>query len=238
MKDHRNFKTLAGTAAILCASLQPAVAGNVTYDDWGSWGQVVAEGSLGLIDPNLQKGRLWLEGQSRWDGDWQHWYQGVARVALGYSLSDRFTVWMGYTFLPTQNIGKPYVGQQDMWPALRYVLPTEFGTFTYRFMWETNFIAAGSIRERPRQMLRFMHPIEAEPRLSLIVWDEFFVRATTTSAGGQAGFDQNRIFGGFGWTFNPNFRTELGYMNQYIENANHTAATMHNLIMGSLFISF
>jgi len=120
------------------------------------------------------------------------------------------------------------------------VLPTEFGTFTFRTMVETNFLPGngGDVRVRPRQMIRFMHPMEFESRLSVIAWDEFFVRATTTKTGGQSGFDQNRAFAGLGWTFNQHFRTELGYLNQYIEDATHTNATMHHLIMGSLFINF
>ena len=36
-----------------------------------------------------------------------------------------------------------------------------------------------------------MHPLEFEPRLSVITWDEFFVRANTTKAGG--GFGDSRI---------------------------------------------
>lgn len=222
--------------AVLGAS--PAARADDLTQDGGSWAQVVAEGSLGFIDPNLQKGRLWLEGQSRWDDNWDHWYQGMARVALGYSLGERATVWMGYTFLPTQNVGKPYYAQQDLWPAFRYVLPTDFGTFTFRTLLETNFIVAYSVRVRPRQMIRYMRPFEFEPRLALVAWDEFFIRLNSTPVGGQSGFDQNRAFLGGAWTFNPNFRTELGYLNQYIDNADHSAETMHHLIMGSLFINF
>jgi hypothetical protein len=87
-------------------------------------------------------------------------------------------------------------------------------------------------------MVRFVHPLEFEPRLSLIVWDEAFVRLNSTAYGGKAGFDQNRAFAGGGWTFNPNLRFELGYMNQYLDNAVHTTSTMQHLIMGSLFINF
>jgi hypothetical protein len=87
-------------------------------------------------------------------------------------------------------------------------------------------------------MIRLMHPLAAEPRLSLIAWDEFFIRLNTTQAGGQAGFDQNRAFAGLGWTFNKNVRTEVGYMNQYLDDATHTNNTMHNLIMGSVFMNF
>lgn len=208
------------------------------FEDAGSWLQVVGEGSLKTINPNWEKGRVWLEGQSRFDDNWNHWYQGMARTAIGYSLSDRATIWAGYTWLPTQNIGKHYVSQQDVWPAFRYVMPTSLGTLSFRTMIESNFLQGSEVRVRPRQMIRFMHPLEAEPRLSLIAWDEFFIRMNTTQYGGQSGFDQNRAFAGLGWSFNKNVRTEVGYMNQYLDDATHTNNTMRHLIMGSVFLNF
>jgi hypothetical protein len=235
---------LAGFATALvagCAALRPAssVADDVLQDS-GAWLQAVGEGNLKSLHPRLEKVRLWLEMQSRWDDDWAHWYQGMFRAAVGYSLSDRATVWAGYTYLPTQQLGKASVQQQDVWPAFRYVLPTDLGTFTFRTMVESNFLPGNgdAVRVRPRQMIRFMHPLEAEPRLSLIAWDEVFVRVNTTPAGGQSGFDQNRAFAGAGWAFNPNFRGELGYMNQYLDDATHTNNTMHHLVMASLFMNW
>ena len=240
MRDfQRTISTLALAGTLLAATaMASSAAADDLVQDAGSWAQIVGEGSLKFIDPSLEKGRIWLEGQSRWDDNWNHWYQGLVRAALGYSLSDRATIWAGYTFLPTQNVGKPYIAQQDMWPAFRYVLPTDLGTFTYRIMWESNFLRGDQIRERPRQMLRFSHPLEIEPRLSLVAWDEVFVRVNSTEWGGKSGFDQNRAFAGLGWTFNPNFRAELGYLNQYLDDNDHVTSTMHHLIMGSLFINF
>jgi hypothetical protein len=205
---------------------------------WGSWAQVVGEGDLGFIDPRLNRARLWLEGQLRWNEDWRHFYQGVARAALGYSLSDRATVWLGYDFVPTQLKGKAYFAQQDLWPAFRYILPTEFGTFMFRTMLELNFIRGDDVRIHPRQMIRFMYPFAAEERLSLVAWDEFFFRVNSTQWGGKAGFDQNRAFLGFGWTFSPKTRAELGYMNQYVGDPALINATDNNLIMGSLFVAW
>lgn len=216
----------------------PAPAAADVFDSWGSWAQVVGEGDLSFVDPGLKDMRLWLEGQMRWNQDWQHWYQGMARVALGYSLSDRATVWLGYTYLPTQNQGRPYIAQQDVWPAFRYMLPTEFGTFMFRTMFETNFLRGDDPRFRPRQMIRYLRPFEFEPRLSLVAWDEFFIRANTTQWGGQAGFDQNRVFLGLGWSFVPGVRVEFGYMNQYIEDAKYVNQTVNNLLMGSLFVGW
>jgi Protein of unknown function (DUF2490) len=164
----------------------------------------------------------------------------MVRSAVGYSLNDRATVWAGYTWLPTQNIGKNFVSQQDLWPAFRYVLPTDFGSVSFRTMIETNFLPGNGsdVRIRPRQMIRFMHPFNFELRLNLIAWDEFFVRVNSTRAGGQSGFDQNRAFAGLGWNFNKGLRAEAGYLNQYLDDASHTNNAMRHLIMGSLFINF
>jgi hypothetical protein len=227
-------------AALLAGLAAPSVDARTVVDDWGSWGQFVAEGSLQGVSPSLDKTRIWVEGQSRWATDWTHWYQGMARTAIGYSLSDRATIWAGYTYLPTQNVGKPFLGQQDLWPAFRYVLPLDNSgtTLTSRTMFETNFLRGVDVRYRPRQMLRFLHPFAAEPRLSLIVWDEFFVRANTTPSGGNAGFDQNRAFAGFGWTVDKGLRAELGYLNQRINDATLQKTTSHNLVMGSVYYNF
>lgn len=241
-------KIMNRKAALLTVSLSAfvsmtdATAATVPTDslvqDDGAWMQMVTEGSLKVLDPSLEKARLWVEGQARFNHDFNQFYQGMTRVALGYSFSDRATVWAGYTWLPTQQLNKAAVSQQDVWPAFRYALPTDFGIITFRTMFESNFIKGNDVRFRPRQMVRFVHPTEFEPRLSLIAWDEAFVRLNSTQYGGKAGFDQNRAFMGAGWTFNPNARFELGYMNQYSDDNTHTVSTMQHLIMGSLFISF
>jgi Protein of unknown function (DUF2490) len=238
----KKMKALVMTVATMCSvsMLTPALAVDDLdlIQDAGSWAQVVGEGSMKFIDPSLEKGRIWVEGQARTNDNWDHFYQGMVRAAVGYSLSDRATVWAGYTWLPTQNLGHSYVNQQDVWPAFRYVLPTDYGTLTFRTMFESNFLQGNDVRFRPRQMIKFMHPFEFEPRLSLIAWDEFFIRVNSTQFGGKSGFDQNRAFAGLGWTFNKNVRFEGGYMNQYLDDATHTNNTMRHLIMGSVFINF
>ncbi len=229
---------LWGITAVCLGFISGVSMADDLLQDAGSWLQIVGEGSLKVIDPKLEKGRIWLEGQSRFDDDWNHWNQGVVRAAVGYSLSDRATIWAGYTWVPTQNVGKNTISQQDVWPAFRYILPTDIGTFSFRTLFESNFLQGDDVRFRPRQMLRFMHPLEFEPRLSLITWDEFFIRINSTKFGGQAGFDQNRAFAGLGWTFNKSFRAEAGYLNQYLDDATHTNNTMNHLVIGSLFFNF
>ena len=236
----KKMKALIMMMAVMgsASMVTSALAEDDLLQDAGSWAQVVGEGSLKFIDPKLEKGRIWVEGQARINDNRDHFYQGMVRAAVGYSLSDRATIWAGYTWLPTQNLGKSYVNQQDVWPAFRYVLPTDYGTLTFRTMFESNFLQGSDVRFRPRQMIKFMHPFEFEPRLSVIAWDEFFIRVNSTQFGGKSGFDQNRAFAGLGWTFNKNVRFEGGYLNQYLDDATHTNNTMRHLIMGSLFINF
>ena len=205
MKD-----ALRSLALLLIGFMPGMAAAELSNNWWGSWAQVVAEGDLSILDSNLKPLRLWLEGQSRWNQDWRNWYQGVARVALGYSISDRATLWMGYSYVPTKIGPGAYVGQQDVWPAFRYVLPTTLGTLTFRTMLEANFIRGDDPRFHLRQLVRFMHSLEAEPRLSLILWDELLLRGNSTQYGGSSGFGQNRAFVGAGWSFSPLVRVELG----------------------------
>jgi hypothetical protein len=162
----------------------------------------------------------------------------MVRTAVGYSLSERATIWAGYTWLPTHLACMDYISQLDLWPAFGYVLPTDIGTSMFRTMWETNFLQRDKLRERPRQMIKFTHPFSFEPSLSLIAWDEAFYRVNTTDHDEQAGFDQNRTFLGLAWSFNKSIRTELGYLNQYVDDANHEKQTMRHLGKASVFISF
>jgi hypothetical protein len=108
-------------------------------------------------------------------------------------------------------------------------------------MVEANFLQGNGdqVRIRPRQMIRFAHPLELEPRLSVIVYDEFNIKVNTTATGGKSGFEQNLAFAGLGWTFNNHFRMEAGYLNQYLEDPNHlNHNTMHHLITVTSIITF
>ncbi|MEY4767422.1 MAG: hypothetical protein RL637_61 [Pseudomonadota bacterium] len=225
-----------GFALALCSL--SALANGDLIEDGGGWAQLMVETNLKVIDPSLDKFRLWTEGQARFDQDWTHFYQGMVRTAIGYALSDRATIWAGYTWVPTENFGKPPLSQQDIWPAFRYQLPTDWGTVSFRTMIESNFLQDSEVRFRPRQMVRLVYPFEFESKLSLVTWDEFFIRINSTRFGGRSGFDQNRAFAGIGWKVDDHTRFELGYMNQYLDDAKHINNTMRHLIMGSVFMNF
>lgn len=62
---------LISSSMVSTAMAATAVAQDDLLQDAGSWAQVVGEGSLKVVDPSLEKGRIWLEGQSRWDDNWE-----------------------------------------------------------------------------------------------------------------------------------------------------------------------
>ncbi len=98
-------RSAAGCSFIQSLGCAPTTPG--ARDCRGLWTQVVREGNLSPIDDRLANVRLWMEGQSRFsDVNQTHnlrWYQGLLRTALGYSITDRLTIWAGYTYLPTGN---------------------------------------------------------------------------------------------------------------------------------------
>lgn len=186
----------------------------------GFWTQAVAEGSLANLDERLSAVRIWLESQARFNNsnpmENMNFYQGMIRTAMGYAVTDRLTVWAGYTYLPTENYGQDYVGDQSVWPALRYIFPTKIGTVTLREMLEMRFARGDAPGIRPRTLIKLLHPFEFEPRLGLVLWDEFFFNLNNVANnpnGGYSGFNQNRAFAGISWIVNENARLEFGYMN-------------------------
>jgi Protein of unknown function (DUF2490) len=212
--------------------------------------QVVAEGNLSGLDQNLSRIRLWVEGQARFNNDNPmanlNWYQGLTRGALGYALDDRLTVWTGYTYLPTQNYGKGYVGEQDVWPAVRYIVPSAIGTFVLREMIDIRFVRGDAPGIRTRSLIRFMRPFSFEPRLGLVVWDEFYFNANNVDmaprGNGWSGFNQNWGFLGLSWNFNENTRAELGYLsllsNSALPGQNYNSYGNLNTIYGSVFLGW
>ena len=89
---------------------------------------------------------------------------------------------------------------------------------------------------RLRQMLKANKPLEANPNFSFILSDEMFLNLNDTDWGVRSGFDQNRLFLGAGYVFNPTVKLEAGYLNQYVNGAR--IDRMNHILSSSLNISF
>jgi hypothetical protein len=192
-----------------------------TAEDFQTWGNITAMGSLGTLNPDLKNYKYWLEGQGRFGEDTSRFSQGMLRTGLGYALNDNTSIWLGYAFIPTE---EPFtvspVDEHRIWQQLLWSDTFSFGTVTSRSRFEQRFVQNGEdVGWRFRQLLKLSTPLPFATDFSLVLTDEYFANINRTDWGADDGFDQNRVFGGVGYNFNKNTRTEIGYMNQYIRKA-------------------
>ena len=214
-----------------------AEAGPSLREDFQTWTNITANGSFGLLDPRLSKFRFWLEGQGRFGNDSTTLSQGILRPGLGYSLTDRASVWLGYAFIPTMEpFTRNDLNENRIWQQLLWTPQTPFGPITSRTRFEQRFTRAPDVSYRFRQMVRYAYPLDFAPGFMLVGWDEIFLNLNSTGTF-TAGFDQNRVFVGVGYNIDEHVRTELGYMNQYIYR-DTTEDFMTHALSANLFLNY
>ena len=206
-------------AVFLASLLIPCVAHAKTVEDFQTWGNVTATGSLGVISPDLQKMKYWLEGQGRFGNDTSQFSQGMLRAGLGYAVAEKVSVWLGYAFIPTDEpFATKEFDEHRIWQQVLWSDKFAGVTLTSRSRFEQRFMQTGSdVGWRFRQLFKASVPVAYD--FSLVATDEYFANINKTNYGADDGFDQNRAFAGVGYNFNQNIKTEVGYMNQYIRKA-------------------
>ncbi len=90
---------------------------------------------------------------------------------------------------------------------------------------------------RFRYMLRVAMPIK-KTRWYLATSDELFITLNSIEGGPVAGFDQNRYYAALGRQVNNNLRFEIGYQNQFINQANQPNKKSNHTLMTQAFINF
>jgi hypothetical protein len=203
-------------AASALAALAAAAPAGAT-EDFRVWGNVTATVKLGSLDPSLDHWRLWLESQGRFREDASVADQALGRAGLGYALSDKLSVWVGYGHVATFRNGGGALHENRVWQQALLTEKTPLGDLSSRTRFEQRLIEdVDRVEWRLRQQLRFSRPLAEGSPFSLIVWDEVFVRLNSTTPTARFGFDQNRGFVGLGLTVAREARVEIGYMNQLI----------------------
>lgn len=214
---HRPRRVTLRGAFVLAAVTAGDAPCHAADEDFRIWENVTAVAKLGSIDPSLDKWRLWLEGQGRFRDDGRIADQALGRAGLGYALSDRVSVWLGYGRFATFPEGARTQHENRIWQQLLLTEKASFGDLSSRTRLEQRFIQNVSpVEWRLRELLRFSRPLAEGSPVSLVLWDEVFVRLNSTTPSARFGFDQNRGFAGLGYTFSEQARVEIGYMNQFI----------------------
>ena len=205
--------------ALLAACLLPAATVSPAHaqEDFRIWENITGIVNLGSVDKRLDKWRWWVEGQGRFRDSGRAADQGLARTGLGYQLTEKASIWLGFAYVGTYPQGRKNFDEYRIWQQLLLTDKTSFGDLTSRTRLEQRFIEdINPVEWRFREFVRFSSPIYEGSPISLVLWDEVFVRLNSTNAQNRFGFDQNRGFAGLGYTFSKQVRVEVGYMNQFI----------------------
>lgn len=219
------FTMAANTAAT------PAYA--QTKEDGGIWLGLSLQGNLADTGLNWS-----AELQPRWREEGDKLNQLIIRPALFYKFDKKSSVWLGYEKVVNHPAGKPTFDENRIWQQYSYTFdPINTVTLQNRTRLEERRVDGGRETSlRLRQMLKAYKPLESNPKFSLILSDELFLNLNDTDWGARSGFDQNRLFLGAGYVFNPMVKLEAGYLNQYVNSTK--IDKMNNILSSSLSFFF
>lgn len=179
--------------------------------------------------------------------------QLLLRPAIGYKLTDNWSIWQGYAWVgnfnqtPTPHLPSNFVGENRIWQQATYTQNFESFKFMARTRMEERWIDhASGTALRFRQMFKLTYPLPMAPDWALVGFDEIFMNLNSVdsydavnkgySKGPGAGIEQNRLFLGVNKTFTSWLNVDLGYQNQMINNRKLEGNA--NLINHILMINF
>lgn len=156
--------------------------------------------------------------------------QLLLRTGLGYNLTPKNNnVLIGYGFIQSQ----PYIDDEKVTIAehrifQQYIFKHKWSqlAFNHRFRSEQRFIET-HFKFRLRYSLGLNFPLSKNTTLSPFyasISNEIFVHTS------EAFFDRNRIYGGIGYRFSKNIRTEVGLMNQTTAERSRNQVTIVTFI--------
>lgn len=191
------------------------------HASYQTWTSLTAQG------PIYDKLLFVMELHGRFYDD-MHPYQVLVRPALGYKLPYGFSVFAGYGFTPSWNDKREFAEEHRAWQQLAYEAPFKVVKLTARLRMEERFRPDSDVAYRLRAMVRLNVPLGLPVPLQTVVWDEAFFGLNQSVKWQPEAFDQNRLFVGLGWVFNPHFRADVGYLAHVIPRPD--ATTVHHCL--------
>lgn len=214
--------------AVAAMLLTPGHVTAQTVEDGGAWFAFFGQGDLCEVEscdeplyPAAGRLKWWFDGHLRFFDDNDGFAQSIVRPGIGYALTDNTAVWAGYGWIETSPISGETFTEHRIWQQATWSDDCGDFSFALRSRLEQRFLEPGDDTGlRFRQLVRAQHNLPQSPRFTLVAWDEAFFHLNDTDWGAQTGFDQNRLFAGFGVKHKPDspWRTEIGYLNQFIDN--------------------
>jgi hypothetical protein len=216
-----------------------AQCAHADYDQlFGEWNTVFINGKFSKNSPWL----YYLEGSERNSqsnpnkngGQSFSMAQLTTYDGIGYQVNNH-KFYIGYARQYSQKPYGNYVNENIAWQQYNYSDTTHYGIFSLRTRVEERTLAENSQTSlRYRQQVKVVYPFT--DKISVVGSEELLISLNSVDWGPQAGFNQNRIFVGMGYNINKTYRTEVGYMNQYIDRG-IVNDLMNNLISLNLYIN-
>jgi hypothetical protein len=188
-------------------------------NDNQTWGNITAVGSLSSFNPALKNFKYWAEFQGRFGDNTSRFSQAIIRPGIGYDINTTTSVWLGYALVQTaEPFSKTTFNERRFWQQLTLSDKFSFGTVSSRSRLEERLAPrlGDDTSLRLRQLFKVWVPLTAAPGYSVVASDEYYLNLNNADWGLRKGFDQNRAFIGMAYDFDKEIKTEIGYMNQYI----------------------
>lgn len=200
---------------------KPILAEESTEHLFGNWTNLNVNGHFGKDSPWLYMASLSVRTtQTTRDSQMSQDYllSGIVNQdAFGYRFDEHHSVYVGYAFqYTTPPLARQDTTENRAWEQYTFAMPTSAGKLQLRSRLEQRTVNIGpGASIRFRELIGLNYPLNKF--WSLIASNEAFINLNTVEWGPVGGFDQNRLFLGVGYQLNSMFRTEIGYMNQYID---------------------
>ena len=186
-----------------------------TIDDVGQWNALFTQDRFTDDSPV----RWWFDGHYRLFDDTNGFGQSIVRPGLGLDVCKNSALWAGYAWIRTSPNRGADVNEHRIWQQWTWSRANDPFKFAARTRFEQRLIeSSDDTGLRLRQFVRAQKNLGACSRRTFVVWDELFIALNDTDWGQRSGFDQNRIFVGFGFKKHhaSPWRVEIGYMNQAV----------------------
>jgi len=187
-------------------------AGSSVNQDFRLWSPVY------LFVPLSQSLIGYMEVNPRFGDDVSELNQLLLRPAIGYNLTDNWSIWQGYAWIG--NYQPTFTDEHRVFQQLIYSRKfPSFKIFSRSRLEERIIDHADGTAVRARTLLRGDFPLPGASDWAIVVYDEIFVNLNTVGHGPEAGFDQNRFFLGMNRRFTDQVNMDLGYQMQAQNNS-------------------
>jgi hypothetical protein len=199
-----------------------------TIDDVGQWSALFSQDRF---SPDSQL-RWWFDGHYRLFDDSDGFGQSIIRPGIGLDVRENSALWAGYGWIRTSPIQGEDIDEHRIWQQWTWSRTVDPLKFAARTRFEQRLIeSSDDTGLRLRQFVRGQKDLGPCSKRTFVVWDELFIAFNDTDWGQRSGFDQNRIFVGFGFKkhHSSKWRVEIGYMNQTVNQRGPTDRSNHVL---------